>query len=445
MRDYVIVAIIFGSLPFCFRWPYIGVLMWSWVSYMNPHRLGWGIAVHSNPTYYIGLATLSGFLFTKDRDRLPWTTETVLLSLLWLLFTITSFYAFYPDLAWQQWDKVSKILLMTFVTILLTTDREKVKYLLLVIAFSVGFYGFKGGIFSILTGGQHRIYGPPGTFLEDNNDLAQGLLMILPILFYIGREEQNQKWRFVLFVIGFLSILSVIFTYSRGGFVALTAQASCFLIKSRKKLFGITVALLSAYLFFNILPNVLPEQWWARMKTITDHEGYEQEGSIRGRFNAWHVAWNLALDRPFTGGGFETFHEEIFERYAPDPNDVHDVHSSYFEMLGEHGFIGLTLYLSLIISSLLSLQKLKITFANSRSHYWITNYADILQLSIVAYLVSGAFLGRAYFDLFYHMIALVIVLKSLSRREYEIMNRQRDFSDRRLIRKKQLEKRVVTA
>ena len=76
MRTFIVLTIILGSLPFCFARPYIGIFMWAWISYMNPHRLTWSHAVKYFPVaQYVGIATLLGYLFTKERDKLPLERE----------------------------------------------------------------------------------------------------------------------------------------------------------------------------------------------------------------------------------------------------------------------------------------------------------------------------------------------------------------------------------
>ena len=74
---------------------------------------------------------------------------------------------------------------------------------------------------------------------------------------------------------------------------------------------------------------------------------YDQDSSAMGRINAWWMAWNLASSQ-FVCGGYEIYNPTIFSMYAPNPFDVHAAHSIYFQILGEQGFIGLFLYLSLI-------------------------------------------------------------------------------------------------
>ena len=73
------------------------------------------------------------------------------------------------------------------------------------------------------------------------------------------------------------------------------------------------------------------------------------DASARSRLNVWQYSWALASDYPLMGGGFEAFTPSLFARYAPDPHDVHGPHSIYFGVLAEHGFVGLSLYLTLVL------------------------------------------------------------------------------------------------
>lgn len=413
MRDYTIFALILGSLPFCLFRPYIGVLVWSWIAYMNPHKLAWTPAVRYFPVAQaVAAATLLGFVISgKDRERLPWQREVFLLALLWLMYTITSFTAIFPTAAWEEWSRTSKILLFTFLTISVCLDRQRLRYFLLTVSLSIGFYGFKGGIFSIATGGNFSVNGPDESFITGNTTLGLAMLMILPMLYYIALEEPNKKFRWFLQLTVFLNTVATVFTYSRGALLGLIAVIGIFILKSKKKWLLLPIV---AVVGIGVV-SFAPSQWFERMHTI---QTYDQDASALGRINAWYFAWNLALDRPWTGGGFNTFDPQLFKIYAPDPNDFHDSHSVYFEVLAEHGFVGLGLFLLLLFSSLLSLMQIKRLFKDSPQHQWIRNYCDMLELSLIAYIVSGAFLGLAYFDLYYHMISSVIVVKTLAQREY---------------------------
>jgi len=408
VRDYIVLAIILTGAGIAVFRPFVGVLFWCWVSYMNPHRLTWGIAYDFPAAMVIGGATILGLLFTKDRTKVPMERESILLLLLWILFVVTTSFALFPAAAWARFDQTSKILLMTIVTMMLVNSRQRLRTFLLVIALSVGFFGVKGGLFSLRSGGVDRIYGPPGSFLEDNNDLALATVMVLPLLFYLARDEAKAWARHALRATGLLSIVSVIFTYSRGGFVGLAAVTAAALVKSRKKFLAAILVVLVVVVGFVLVP----EQWVERMQTIGD----TADESALGRINAWYFAYNLASSR-FLGGGFETFTPDLFLRYAPDPTDFHAAHSIYFEMLGEQGFLGLALFLSILVSTIVSLQALRSRYARWPAMRWVADYADMIQIGLIGYVTSGAFLGRANFDLYYHLIAAAIILKSIARQE----------------------------
>jgi probable O-glycosylation ligase (exosortase A-associated) len=408
MRDYIVLAVIIaGACTAVFR-PFVGVLFWCWVSYMNPHRLTWGVAYNFPAALVVGGGTLLGLLFTKDRSKVPLERETYLLFALWILFVVTTSFSLYPAQAWVTFNQITKILLMTIVTMMLINTRQRLRTFLLVIALSVGFFGAKGGLFSLRGGGADRIYGPPGSFLEDNNDFALATVMILPILFYLARDEARGWFRHVLRATGVLSIVSVIFTYSRGGFVGLAAITSAALLKSKKKFLAAILVVIAASIAFFFVPD----QWFNRMQTIGD----SADASALGRINAWHFAFNLASHR-LLGGGFGTFMPDIFFQYAPDPTDFHAAHSIYFEMLGEQGFLGLGLFLAILFSAIMSLHRLRREYSRWPEMRWVSDYADMIQIALIGYVTSGAFLGRSNFDLYYHLVAATVILKVLARDE----------------------------
>jgi probable O-glycosylation ligase (exosortase A-associated) len=377
---------------------------------MNPHRFTWAAAYDYPFAKIVAIVTIAGLLFTRDKMSLPKTRETILIVFLGIYFTFTNFFAFNPDAAWFQWQKVIKILVMTLITMVLINDWRKLKYLVMVIAFSIGFLGIKGGIFSFATGGEFRVYGPAGSFFSDNNDMALALNMTIPMLFYLAKIEENKRLKLVFWFAFIMSIVSIIFTYSRGGFLTLAAVGMLLLVKSRYKAFAVVIA--AVIIFFS--STYIPEKWFERIDTIRT---YEEDNSAMGRINAWHTAFNIAKDRPLIGGGFETFTWQVFHLYAPSPSNIHDVHSIYFEIMGEHGFVAFGLFLILIFCALLTAMKLKRTARINKQINWAESYASMFQISLIAYMVGGIFLGRAYFDLFYNIVAMVVITKILIEKE----------------------------
>jgi probable O-glycosylation ligase (exosortase A-associated) len=132
-----------------------------------------------------------------------------------------------------------------------------------------------------------------------------------------------------------------------------------------------------------------------------------------GRINAWWMAWNLAKARPI-GGGFEVITPELFQKYAPDPLDLHAAHSIYFQVLGEHGFIGLALYLLILLLGLRNSQIIRRQTRNRPELLWAYDMASMLQVAVIGFCIGGAALSMAYYDGFLLLIALLSTLRELT-------------------------------
>ena len=94
--------------------------------------------------------------------------------------------------------------------------------------------------------------------------------------------------------------------------------------------------------------------------------------------------------------------------------DSHDAHSIYFEVLAEHGFVGLALFLSIGVLALLNTGRLAKLAPQDLRFGWIPSLAAMIQISLVSYATTGAFLGLAYFDLYYQLLAIVVVINLLA-------------------------------
>ncbi|MFN3750064.1 MAG: putative O-glycosylation ligase, exosortase A system-associated [Thiobacillus sp.] len=401
MRDLLVTGIVFGVLPFIFRRPWIGILLWCWLSYMNPHRQTWGFAYDMPFAMITAVVTITAFLFSREKKEMPWTRETVLLLFFvgWML--VTTFFAFYQDPAWEQWNKVWKIQLMVFLTAMMIRERQHLHWMIWVIALSLGYYGVKGGIFTIVHGGQFRVQGPSGTFFEGNNEMALVLAMLVPLIRYLHLQEPRKWVRLGLASAMVLSGIAAIGSQSRGGLVAMAAMGVFLWLKSRQKV-AMGIYILIAV---GLVHAIMPQSWYDRMYSI---KAYQEDESALGRINAWHTAFNVAKDR-ITGGGFEMFRAPTFREYAPEPFRVHDVHSIYFEVLGEHGFIGLAMFLLLALFTWMRANQVIRECRNDPQRKWAADLAAMIQVSLVGYGAGGAFLGLAYFDLTYHLMIVVLL------------------------------------
>jgi hypothetical protein len=134
-------------------------------------------------------------------------------------FTLTTFVAMAPAFAWPKWEQFAKIVLMSMIVPLVIYGQFRIRWLVIVIALSLGFYGFKGGIFTLAHGGIYHIQGPEGTFIGDNNSIALALVMTLPLLQWLAGTTPQPWMRRLYLLTMWLSAISAAFTYSRGGWI----------------------------------------------------------------------------------------------------------------------------------------------------------------------------------------------------------------------------------
>ena len=405
MRDLVLTAVIFSTLPFILRRPYIGVLVFTWISFMNPHRLTWSYAYEMPFAMIVALVTLVSMLLSREPKKIPWTRESIVLPIFLAWMLLTTIFSLYPMFAWPHLNQTAKIFLMIYVTLILMQSKEHINQLVWVIVLSLGFYGVKGGIFTIVNGGAYHVRGPEGSFIGGDNEMGLALIMTIPLIRYLQLTARSMWTRNALTVAMILCAIAAVGSQSRGAFLGIAAMGTFLWLKSRNKIF---TALLGAISIILVL-SVMPQQWYDRMATIKD---YEADQSAMGRINAWHMAFNMAKDRPL-GGGFDSFKDYTFALYAPDPEHPHDAHSIYFEVLGEHGFVGLGLFLMLGLMTWFTASWVIRHARRDREKRWVADLAAMIQVSLVGYASAGAFLGLAYFDFYYTLIALVVLCKTV--------------------------------
>lgn len=405
MRDILITLIVFGSLPMILRNPVNGVLMWVWISVMNPHTQGWGFAATFPFAFIIAIATLFSVAISRLPKALPMSGITFTLITLVLWMNVTTLFALFPEPAHAQWSKVMKIMLMSLVTMTVIRTRADIQRLMWVLTMSIAYYGVKGGIFTLRSGGVDRVWGPEGTFIGDNNAIALALIMTIPLMRYLQQRSGRRWLRHGLSAAMLLSALAALGSYSRGALLAIAAMIVFMWLKSRHKLAGgALIALLAplALLF-------MPERWGERMDSIGT---YQEDESAMGRINAWYMAWNLARDR-FFGGGFEIAEPGTFFLYAPHPTDIHAAHSIYFQALGEHGFIGLGLYLLLLGMTWRSAAWIVRHSRHRPELEWAQQLATMIQASFAGFAVGGAFLSLLYFDVPYYLMGVIVATRLL--------------------------------
>lgn len=404
MRDIAVMSIVLLAALIALRRPWIGAILWTWLSLMNPHRYTYGFAYDAPVALIAAASTLLGLLLTKDRESpfkgapVSWFVAlSVWITVSWLLGIDVA-----GDMA--QWEKVMKINLMILVGLALMRTKEHVIVLAWVCTMSLALLGAKGGVFTIANGGNYRVWGPPDSFVGDNNQFALALVMVIPLVRFIQMQATAKWLRLLLLAIMLLCAAAAIGSHSRGALLAISAMALLLWWRGRSRFIGGIAIVATAF----ALVTFMPDSWIDRMETI---ETYQEDNSALGRFSAWWVSWRVAFVYP-TGVGLNIARPELYALYSPNPElGTYVAHSIYFQVLGHHGFFGLFLFVMIWVATWRWASRLRKEAEGIPEARWAADMASMGQTALAGYLVGGAFLNLAYFDLPYYIMSMVVLAR----------------------------------
>ena len=425
MRDLFLGPMLLAILVQTFRTPSAGVLGWTWLTLMTPQKLIWGVLSSAPLNMILALATLVMVVFTPDRKKIESTGVVTVWALFAAAITVSTIFALNHALAWDGWNRVVKVMLLGLLIPMLMGTPRRIHALIWVIALSLGYFGVKGGLFTMIMGSGAHVVGPADSQLVDNNNLALALCMSLPLMNYLRLQTGAHYVRIGLLFAMVTTTFGILGTFSRGGFIGLGVMAGYLWWKSSRRFalaLGTIAVVVPAY-------TLMPASWFDRMGTLKDASS---QTTFLTRWDAWTTSFNIAVARPLTGGGFNASQDaDVYQHYSYGKSIYattlttpgapagftggHAAHSIYFEVLGDHGFLGLGLYFLLLASTALLLFKVRRQAKKIESAKWIVELTSMVQVSFLAFFVSGIALSMAYYDLVYLFIGIVLALDGLIR------------------------------
>jgi len=415
MRQVLIFSLFFLFLPVAFFAPFIGLIGYVSIAYVRPHE--WAYMPGVPISLAVGLATLMGYLLFELTRRAPQLTPNGLLLLLWMQITFATLYAISPEAAQGKYIELSKTFLIALLITAMVDSEKRARWFVLSIVFSIGLLAFRSNIGILLTMGQARIYGPGGSF-EDNNDYALLLIMAVPIAYYAARAEGHRWIKRALYALPLMMILTVIFTLSRGGYLGLCAVAFCLALKARFKLTALVIVTILGLIIFSIAPRQVSER-------VTAIKTTEYDESTQQRLYSWDVSWRIINEHPIFGIGPRNL-LQVYDR-ATETRVARVSHNSFLQMAVDAGLPALLLFIAVIALSYRRLRKSRRILTAHAPDSPLIAYSHGLEVALVGYLVSGNFLSRHDLELLYNVIALATSFYLMARhleREAEKDSRQ---------------------
>jgi putative inorganic carbon (hco3(-)) transporter len=408
MRDYALVLLVLGLVPLILYRAWIGALAWTWIGLMNPHLYTWDLRAFPF-AQVIGIAFLAGWVIARDKKMIPTDVGVVFMCLLLLFITLKNPFAWNQGVAWEKWGQYVKVVggALLIGTVIYTPSNG-----------SDGFSGsccFRSASSTVCEEGSSRLAPAGTTSCKDRTQLhrrqhaprrgpADGRFRCSSRSCATRRAggggwvRSRGMW---------LTLLAILFTYSRGAWLGLIVVVGLLFLQSKRK------ALLLAILIpWNRAGRVDSGQALRAGDTIAEYrEDSVGHAAAPGMGRRVNVASRHPLGSGFildatpvgTWMSYANFHHPAFTR-------ANAAHSIYFQMLGDHGFGGLALFLMVVFGTFLTLARVRSRVRGDPEKAWLGHYATALMIGLAGYCVSGAFVSLAYFDLFYTFVILSGIL-----------------------------------
>lgn len=420
MRDIAMLLAMFALVPLAFANSFNAYLLWGWTALLSANFYLYGFMQGVRYNFlFAGIALALWMLGKVDfKGKLSSNPTTILFAAFTVQVTLSAIFGTADNIwNWQVYEGFIKAIVFVMMMPIFVTTKLRLHAFVLIVCLALGFHGVVEGLKMLATAGGHKVHGIPTSMMSDNNHFAVGMAMLLPILVYLMQHLQNRTARLAAMTGLGLTVLSIVGTNSRGGFLCLAVVGMWYAITARRKVLSISLAFLLAVLAVYLAPD----SWFDRIETISSAQ---DDFSFMGRVTAWKVSAAIALSNPFFGGGLHAIQslpvwQEFTQRIdflsfiiTPPPEPfARAAHSIYFEVLGDLGFVGFILFIGLIVNAFLTARHIRRLVIGQSELLWARDLSDGLRLALVAYCVGGAAVSLAYLELFYVVLMLLEVLR----------------------------------
>ncbi len=410
MRDLYVALIYVAMLGIGFTAPFLLSLAYVWVDTFSPQSIAPDILGLIPASMIVAVLAIGSYVVAAPRKTPPPVTSWLLLAFAVWVTLSTAIWAELPGPAWEKWNPAFKTLCFAAFMPLVFRTRVQIEAALQIYVFSLAVHYVPGGIKTMLGGGGYgRTLGvvSGNSLLTEGSTLCAVTVMLVPILLFL-REHNVLLPRFKLlrngyFALAACAVATAIGTYERTGLVGMAVMGGGLWLRARRKLL---YGLVGAAAAVTILLTT-SDAWTSRISTIND---YNNESSALARILVWRWTVDYVNHNPL-GGGFNSYMIDTITLPDQDgqPGEIrHGVafHSIYFEVLGEQGYFGFILFLSIAAYTFYILQRVAGTARRSDDLLWAGDLARALQVSLLSFMVCGAFIGVAFQPMIYFLFAI---------------------------------------
>jgi putative inorganic carbon (HCO3(-)) transporter len=416
LRSLLLLFVYVAFLGLSVSAPFVATLGYVWVDTFQPQTVAYIILNQFPVAMIMGAVAFVGYLALDRLSPPPITLPAVLHMSMAVWITCTLIWAQAPDLAWEKWDWAFKTLAFSAFIPYVIRSRVQIEAFVQVYVFSLAANFLPFGIKVLISGGG---YGMNLGLQQGNTGLSEGgllstvCLMTVPLAIFLFKHAQLMpkpnilRWGYPL--VAGLAIVTAIGTYERSALVGLVVLAGYMWVRTKNKIgFGIVVAIAACFIIYTA-----SSAWNTRIATVGN---FEKENSAYTRILVWRWTLEFTATHPL-GGGFQTYvinHVDV-PGAGNEPGHIEfgrAFHSIYFEVLGEHGYPGIVIFLSLAGTMFFKLRRLAKRARSYPELQWVVGLADALQSGLAVFMSAGAFVGIAFQPMFWYFISLGVCLNA---------------------------------
>lgn len=258
-----------------------------------------------------------------------------------------------------------------------------------------------------------RVAGPVGS----TNFYAMILVVLVPLAWDRLWQEKSWPLRFVALWSLVVCVLSIIFTFSRGGFLALSLVGMLILIHQSARPGRILLAVGLLALLLPFIPATYTERLTTTLDIFSgDGDVTRQETSLRGRTSEVVVAWRIFADHPLLGVGLNNY-KFYYQQYAQplgwdNRREERSAHNLYLEIAAETGLLGLTAFGAIVAGAYYGLRRTE-RLLFQRGRYNEAGMAWALAVGLSGYLAASFFLHGSYARYFWLLIGIALAVPQI--------------------------------
>jgi putative inorganic carbon (hco3(-)) transporter len=424
LRSLLILAILVPGFFAALRNRYIALVMYLWFALFRPQDWIWIDITSLRLSMVFGIVLLVPALAT---GLFPNATHPLTIGMILFLCSsiVSQIDAVQPAIGWPWIDFLFRLFLACMMLVTLTSSSKRLVGVFAIIGGSLGFHAAKAGLAFIVGGGTRFADGLAGAFV-DNNGYALGTVMIMPLLLATAQNIERlvpaekvwiRKWLRLGFYMSVpLCMFAVIGTYSRGGFLSLSAALLVFIMLQRHRFAALASLAVVLALVLTVVP--LPKEYTERLQTIQTYKEVGEDSAL-SRPHFWQVGINMGLAKTFGVGlrQYEAAYDQydfLYGRFGRG----RAVHSAHVQVFAEQGLFGALVWAGLFAWAFIACLRIRARSFNERlspqDSKLLFTTANALIVSMTGFVVGGSFLALALNDITWLTFGMVAAVDRLS-------------------------------